>query len=32
LLFDFCVVLLDAVHEPLTSFWEWKIHLVCLEF
>ena len=32
LLFDFCVVLLDAVHEPLASFWEWKIHLVCLEF
>jgi len=32
LLFNFCVVLLDAVHEPLASFWEWKIHLVCLEF
>jgi len=32
LLFDFCVILLDAVHEPLASFWEWKIHLVCLEF
>lgn len=31
LLLDLRVVLLDAIHKPLTRFWKWKIHLVCLE-
>ena len=32
LLLCLSVVLFDPVHQPLTSLWEWQIHLVSLQF
>jgi len=31
LTFDLSIVLLNAIHKSLTSFWERQVHLVCLK-